>query len=292
MQDSTFTAQEEGLAERVSLLFFPAMGVSVNFYAPFGDRLRALGVDLILVDLPGQGVNPLRARRGDQYGYREVVQDLIPQAVAHARKLHPDRPLFLGGHSLGAQLATLSTGHVAPEIHGLVLVAAGTAHWRAWPAGVLRVRAALTVHSLAAVAWLLPWYPGSRIGFGGDQAKRFMRDWTCNARTGQYRLEGSEPGALPVRDTLAGVSLPVFTLSIAGDPVAPQAALDELTAHLPRSPVQSVVLDGAVGDSAWKQHFSWARKPIGVETQIAKWARGVASLTPPKQQEKSASIPV
>src|SRR5690606_9727671 len=214
------------------LVFLPAMGVPASFYAPFAERLRALRIECLLLELPGQGQSPLRARRGDDYGYREVVEESVPQAVRRLAAQHPGRPLLVGGHSLGGQLALLASHALADMLHGLVLVAAGTAHWRTWPAG-RRLRAAWKVHWISAAARLLPWYPGQRLGFGGDQARRFMRDWSRNARTGVYAPEGSTLTAAQLRVRLAQVALPVLAVSIANDPIAPPGATAALCALLP-----------------------------------------------------------
>ena len=38
------------------------------------------------------------------------------------------------------------------------------------------------------IARLLGWFPGEKIGFGGNQPKNVMIDWSRNARTGVYQL--------------------------------------------------------------------------------------------------------
>lgn len=252
------------------LLFLPAMGVPAAFYAPFAERLRALHIDCVPLDLPGQGESPLRAKHGDDYGYREVVDELVPQAVRRLAAQHPGRPLLLGGHSLGGQLALLASHALADELHGLVLVAAGTAHWRAWPPGQ-RWRASWMVHWISAAARLLPWYPGQRLGFGGDQSRRFMRDWSRNARTGVYAPEGSSLSATQLRHRLARVRLPVLAVGIDGDPVAPAGATAELCALLPACDLRSTSVPGVVSDAPWRRHFSWSRRAGGVEAALHAW---------------------
>jgi predicted alpha/beta hydrolase len=252
------------------LVFLPAMGVPASFYGPFAERLRSRGLDVLLADLPGQGKHPLRARQGDDYGYREVVEDLIPELLRRAAMQHPGKPLLLGGHSLGGQLALLASHGVADKLQGLVLVAAGTAHWRAWPRGK-RLRAALTVHAISAVARVLPWYPGQRLGFGGDQSRRFMRDWSRNACKGIYAPEGGLLTAGQLRQRLARVALPSLSVRIGGDPVAPAGAADALCALLPEAAHSTATVPGVASDGPWRRHFSWARQPGGVEEALHEW---------------------
>src|SRR5262245_19222406 len=97
---------------RPTLVFLPAMGVPVSYYGPFFARLQAAGARVLPMDLPGQGASPLRARRGDDYGYRDVAEELVPQAVRAARAERPQAPVFLVGHSLGGQLAVLACAEV------------------------------------------------------------------------------------------------------------------------------------------------------------------------------------
>lgn len=263
------------------LMLLPAMGVAARFYEPFARTLeRACGATVLTIDLPGQGSSPLRARAGHDYGYREVVEVCIPQAVQRAAAEHPGRPLFLVGHSLGGQLGLLATARLANRLHGLVLIAAGTAHWRAWPRGS-RWRAALTVHAIRLAAALLPWYPGDALGFGGNQSRRFMRDWSFNAAGGRYRLEGSDQSPDDLEHALAAVRLPLLALSLHGDPLAPPGALAELLAKLPNAEITHEAIDGVATDRPWRRHFSWARRPTGVHERLAQWLARVPSADAP-----------
>lgn len=251
------------------LLFLPAMGVPVGFYEPFlRDLASACGGTVVPIELPGQGAHPLRASAGHDWGYREVVEELVPQALQRVGCEHPGRPVLLVGHSLGGQLAVLASA--SARIDGLVLIAAGTAHWRTWPRAQ-RWRAALAVHAIRVVARILPWYPGARLGFGGNQARRFMRDWSFNAASGRYRLEGSTRSSEDLVHSLRQRVLPLLAISLHGDPVAPAGALDELLSHLPRARVRREVLPGVRSDAPWRRHFSWARRPAGVHLPIARW---------------------
>src|SRR5262245_18278664 len=161
---------------RPVLLMLPAMGVAAGFYTPFVHTLeQACAATVLTLELPGQGASSLRAASGDDFGYREVVETFIPEAVQHIVAQHPGRPLILVAHSRGGQLALLATSALEQLVHGLVFITTGTAYWRAWPKPS-RWRAAFAVHAIRLVASLLPWYPGERLGFGGNQPQRFMRD--------------------------------------------------------------------------------------------------------------------
>ena len=277
--DLTTTSPSPHVDRPALVLMVPAMGTAAAYYEPFAARLRGAGIAVRLLELPGQGTSPLSARRGDDFGYREIVEDLLPDAVRSARREFPQGCIVLAGHSLGGQLAVLASAELAPLLDGLVLVAAGTAHWRRWPGGG-RLLACLTVHAVAALAALLPWYPGDRVGFGGAQSRRLMRDWRHNARTGQYRLEGSARDADALRTALREVRLPVLALSIRHDTVAPEGAVAELLAHLPAARVRHVTVPGHPSHVPWKRHFSWARQRAGVEDALLAWLAEDSQLQP------------
>lgn len=252
------------------VLFVPAMGTAVRFYEPFLSRLlgqrRAAAVSTL--ELPGQGSHPLRARRGDDYGYREVVEQMLPDAVERIARDDPARPIVLVGHSLGGQMSVLACATLPRPVERIVLIAAGTAHWRAWPRPQ-RLRAAATVHAVAAAAALLPWYPGQRLGFGGDQSRRFMRDWSYNARCGGYRLSGSALSTRELERRLGAAAARVHLVSIAGDGVAPAGAGAELLALLPRAEISRETVNGLGTDSPWRRHFSWARHATDLDAAVA-----------------------
>ncbi|HET9208615.1 MAG TPA: alpha/beta hydrolase, partial [Burkholderiaceae bacterium] len=217
--------------------------------------------------------------RGADFGYREIVEEDLPRWLDHLAFHHPQRRIVLLGHSLGGQLAVLASAALARRLSALVLVAAGTAHHRVWPAPH-RLRAKWTVHAISLAARLLPWYPGRRLGFGGNQPRRLMRDWSFNAFTGRYRIEGSTRDEYAIERALREVDLPVLALQIADDPVAPPGARDELLARLPNASITRHELAHSAQGSAWQRHFSWARDPDAMAAQVATWLAPLHGMRP------------
>lgn len=253
------------------ILCLPAMGVPARFYRTMMQALAAAtGGPVYTAELRGQGDSAERVARGADFGYREIVEKDVPRWLDHLAFHHPHRRIVLLGHSLGGQLAVLASAALAHRLGALVLVAAGTAHHRVWPAAQ-RWRARLTVHAIALAARLLPWYPGRRLGFGGNQPRRLMRDWSFNALTGRYRLEGSTRDEHALERALREVQLPVLALHLPDDPIAPPGARDELLARLPNAAITRHELAHRAGGSAWQRHFDWARQPNAMASQVAAW---------------------
>ncbi len=252
------------------LVVLPAMGVAGRYYSRFTEALalraqvHALACDL----LSGGG----RRRGARDFGYREIVEHEIPAIVTGIRKRFPGRPVILCGHSLGGQLALLASSRMPEPPDGLVLIAAGTAHHRAWPPGT-RLKARLIVRLIRLAAGLLPWYPGDMLGFGGDQPRRLMRDWGYNATTGRYRLEGSSVDEAQLAKAVSSLQLPVLAVGVHGDLVAPEGAQIELIAPLQSACVQRVVLEGADYGGRWRRHFGWARNPEAAADVISHWVK-------------------
>jgi predicted alpha/beta hydrolase len=240
-------------------VLFPAMGVRASFYDPFAREMSRRGVPVIAVDLRGQGGSSERAASGADFGYREIVEMDIPAAVAAAESRFPRRAVIVVGHSFGGQLAALSLASGLARIEGLVLVASGTGHLRAWP-WPRRARVLPVVAAIGLASAVLPWYPGRRLGFFGNQPRKLMRDWTRVAFTGRYPLEPSEP-----------LSLPVLSLEIEGDLVAPAASTEALLQRFDPESVIRWTLPPALFHGGWERHFSWAKEPAPAVDAIRGW---------------------
>jgi predicted alpha/beta hydrolase len=105
----------------------------------------------------------------------------------------PQAPIWLGGHSLGGQMALASAAGNPDPVSGVVMIASGSVHLPCYQ-GKLRwgVRILATLSSLTGP--VLGYFPGARVGFGGREAAGLMRDWSHVARTGEYRPAGVAAG--------------------------------------------------------------------------------------------------
>jgi predicted alpha/beta hydrolase len=260
------------------VLFLPAMGAPASYYEPFARALAASGrVAVALLDLRGQGRSSERASHFAEFGFREIVEFDIPAAIAAIRARHPRRPILLAGHSLGGQLATLVAARNFAELgptargvagpSGLILIASGTARVGAWP-GLAGTRMRIAAAAIRFAAALLPWYPGRVLGFGGDQPRRLMRDWGRLTRTGCYRLEGS---TYDYELALPCLGIPVLSLRVEGDSIAPAAAAEELVAKLGAARIDRTEVRGLQRLRPWKRHFGWARSPETVLEPLLAW---------------------
>ena len=251
------------VSPRRLLYWLPAMGVAAKHYLPLAAALAKQGVAVALHEWRGIGSSDRRAGRHQDWGYRELLEYDLPAGLAAVRAQLPDSACWLGGHSLGGQLATL---HASRDraIAGLVLVASGSPYWRCfrhrWLVGA--------AYALAPVlAATLGYLPGRRIGFGGNEARGVIRDWARSGRRGRYAAAGM---AVDFEQQLGQLSLPVLALRLGDDWLGPAASLEWLLAKMPRSRRALDVLTPQTLEGA-ADHFSWMKAPRPVASRIADW---------------------
>lgn len=196
---------------RASVVIGGALGVRQHFYAEFARWLAELGYRVITFDYRGQGDSrqgPLREVRADLHDWARDYEAVI----AHAKALSPGSPLFLLGHSLGAQLPGLLREPC--KVDGLLCIAAGSGYWR---------DCTLTVQWAAPWFWhvLVPlatgacgYFPGRRLRKVGDIPAGVMLQWRRWCLHPRYSV-GAE-GEAAAR-SYAAIRFPVHALSIRDD---------------------------------------------------------------------------
>ena len=244
------------------LYWLPALGVTARNYAPFGHALAGRGIAVALHEWRGAGSSDRRASRRVDWGYRELLLADLPAGLAMLRSRFRDTRLMLGGHSLGGQLAVLYAGLQPRTVERLLLVASGSPWWPCFHRPRLVQAACLAV---PLIAQAVGWFPGRRLGFGGNEARGVMKDWARSGRSGRYVVEGI---AQDLEARLADISLPVHAWRLADDWLAPAASLDWLLDKLPKARRRVSVLDAsALGTQA--DHFSWMRAPGLLAARVA-----------------------
>jgi predicted alpha/beta hydrolase len=246
------------------LYWIPAMGIPARHYLPLAEALAAHGVAVAVHEWRGIGSSNRRASRACDWGYRELLQDDLPAGLAVLRARWPQATCWLGGHSLGGQLGSLYASLHPAEFAGLLLVASGAPYWRRfrhrWLIGAAYVLAPW-------LAGLLGYLPGRRIGFGGNEARGVIADWSRTGRTGRYAAAGMTQD---FEQQLASLQLPLLALRLCDDWLAPQASLDWLLGKLgPGERSVDVITPQDLGGPA--DHFGWMKTPAPIAARIARW---------------------
>lgn len=255
------------------VLVLPALGVPAHVYAPL---LQALGTlpqtRAALVALPAAIGGWRAAWRARRQSYLSALQAVEAQ-VGRLRQADPGARVLLLGHSIGGHLALLALARRTVEIDGLVLVAAGTPHWRAWPPGQ-QARMRRSLELVAAVLRLWPWYPGDWLGFGGRQPRQLMLDWLVLAHSGSF---DAMAGLAGIGEQLQQARGPVLAIDIEGDGLAPPGATRELRALAPRLQVELVAASSErlQRESPARRHNLWPREPQAVLPHLRRWLQAL-----------------
>lgn len=252
---------------RHSLLFLPGMGLSARLFIHFARALADKGISVFLHEWRGNGSSNLRASRQSNWGYRELLDDIVA-----ARRTVAERTsggYLLGGHSLGAQFACLSAAVDFDRLEGLVLVAGGAPYWRAYPL-LFRPVMVATMLAFPSLGALFGFYPGRRVGFGGNEARGVMADWGRSARTGKYRPNGVDQN---LEAGMRALKLPVVALAMADDWLVPPGALGWLTGKLAGCEISRRLIE-ADTDEQKADHYSWMEQPDDTARAIEKWLTG------------------
>lgn len=240
---------------RSSLLWLPAMGIAARHYLPFAEALAARGIAVFVHEWRGNGHSNLRADRRHDWGYRELLTVDLPASEAAVAQQLPDAGRIVGGHSLGGQLACCRLGLAPQSAQSLWLVAGGAPYWKAFPAP--------TRWWLPAAYRFIPWLadrrgalPGRRIGFGGQEARGVIHDWSRSALSGRYAAAGLDTD---LDAAMAQVAVPIRAVVKTEDWLAPASSLLYLLSKLPRSSPRIARIGPEPGSRA--DHFAWMGQP-------------------------------
>jgi predicted alpha/beta hydrolase len=252
-------------AVRDLIYWMPALGVAAKHYLPLAAALAARGIAVAIHEWRGIGSSNRRAGRHSDWAYRQLLELDMPAGIAVTRNQWPGARYWIGGHSLGGQLAMVYGALHPQDFSGLALVASGAPYWRGFP------RSWLIGLAYVAAPWLarlVGYLPGRRIGFGGNEARGVIDDWARTGRTGRYAACGM---ANNMEAKLAALSWPILTQRMQDDWLVPQSSLDWLLGKMPLATHRSYVLASTDLGHTRADHFNWMKAPDAIAAHIADW---------------------
>ncbi|MGB1242991.1 MAG: hypothetical protein ACPG49_10750 [Chitinophagales bacterium] len=151
------------------------------------------------------------------------------------------------------------------QLKGLLLTAAGYPYYKSWGKWRGLVMLLLT-QMFYGISKIMGYFPGKYIGFGGKEARTLMRDWSYLARTGNFRITGSSQD---FETLIAGVQLPVLSISFEGDDFAPPKAVKGFNSKLEKASLTHLHLSPKAGEKF--NHFNWVKKNEDVLEKMVNW---------------------
>lgn len=267
-----FTLHSQVPASAQALLYWcPALGVPGRKYQRLAEALSQSQIGLLSHEWRGTDTSNLRPSRQQDWRYRALFADM-DAGLQLARSKWPGLPIWIGGHSLGSQLALLQLARDR-ELSGAILVAGGSPYWRTYPwhGRPLLWAAAL---GFPLIGKLVGHYPGQKLGFAGREARGVMAEWGRTALTGHYRLRDMDAG---LETRLATDTRPLIAVHVSQDQYVPTASLDYLLAKAGQAPVTRINLTTGDFASGKADHFSWMREPELIAKRVADAMQAAAS---------------
>jgi predicted alpha/beta hydrolase len=255
-------------ADAPVVMCLPAMGVRGSYYSAFAQKLRHAGYHVVISDLRGIGSSSVRPSRGCDFGYNEILTLDLPALVETVRQRFPSNDRWLLGHSLGGQLAALYLSANPEAARALILIAAGTVHYKGWPFPG-RLRVLFTAMLLRAMGMVLGYVPGAKVGFAGTEARTLVADWSNNCFTGNYVIAGSTHD---YEGSLRRLVKPVLAMSFERDELAPAGSVQNLLSKLSASAIVRRRFSAAHPGLEKAGHFSWAKRADVIVATIQDWA--------------------
>jgi predicted alpha/beta hydrolase len=150
------------------------MGVRQHYYASFAAWLASQGWRVTTFDYRGSGDSAPATLRGFRADLFDWTRD-YEAAIDHAHAALPGLPLYLLGHSLGAQLPGLLTNK--HKVSGLLSVAAGSGYWRENAPQLKRMILYFWYVAVPLFTRLFGYFPGRKLRKVGDLPVGVIMQW-------------------------------------------------------------------------------------------------------------------
>lgn len=253
-----------------SIVIGGAMGVRQAFYEPFASWLAEHGFRVTTFDYRGSGdsLPPGRGLRGFRADLMDWTHD-YQAVIDHAKQALPDVPLYLLGHSLGAQLPGLLPDPRA--VDGMVSIAAGSGYWRDNAPRLRRMILYFWWVLVPLATRLCGYFPGRSLRKVGDLPAGVMMQWRKWCLHPQYSVGAEGESA---RRRYGEVRFPVLAWSIADDELMTWRGTQTLVGFYANAPRAVERVEPAQAQVRRIGHFGFFRSQF----EGSLWPRALAGL--------------
>lgn len=250
---------------RAVLLLLPALGIRASFYRKLATGLAERGVTTVVVEQRGNGESPYRPGRQHTFTLCDYLREDIVAVTVWCQQQFPDRPIYIGGHSLGGHMASIAAGENPNSYAGVVHLACGFPYHKDFPqpaSGFVK----LLIVIIPMLTAVLGHYPGHWFKFGGHEFRGLMMDWRNWARFGRYAVSGIEDAD----DRVAAYEGRVLSIAFEKDSLATDEAIERSRAALRGARLTRLKL-GKEEQGEFLGHVDWGKRPAGVVQALSRW---------------------
>lgn len=247
---TTFSAKNQ---HAPTLLIYPAFGVKATYYKPFAQQLSEKGITVITADLRGHGLSSVRPDAKNNYGFLEMINDL--KAVSdYLKQENPKSKVYILGHSLGGQAASLAVAKYPDNFAGLAMIGSPNVYYKGW-SDFHYYRRKIGLNLLPLIGKIVSVLPKFKIG-GYYTTQKQMQEWGHTGQTGNYKVIGDETD---YEAAMAKVTIPVLAIDIEGDLMAPKKAIRNLYQKFTNTHSLSTLSLTKATTDAKLSHINWPR---------------------------------
>jgi predicted alpha/beta hydrolase len=217
---------------RAVLVVAAAMGVPRRYYGKFAADMAARGIAAVTFDYRGIGDAAAALRDPSGTTFQDWGRLDLHAVLGHVYARFPGVPVFLAGHSAGAQIVGLTAQ--AERLAGLVFVAGPRPHV-SQDRGGYRIFSTLWWYLLVPLGSLFAWFPARKLGLSSvDVPSGVTREWGRWARAPRYLFSpefGIDISRYPK------LRQPLLAWSFTDDRYTPPASAEALLSEYPNARV-------------------------------------------------------
>lgn len=239
---------------RASVLVPGAMGVAQRYYTFFAEWLALQGFLAATFDYRGIGQSAPRSLRDARVDISDWAHGDTATMIATLKQRLPNRPLFVVGHSLGAQLVGMIPNRQL--IDGVIIVASGSGYWRTTSPPTRRNSLLLWRVLAPMLTPLFGYFPGRRLGAVGNLPRGVINQWRRWCLHPEYMMSEERLG---LRRQFAGVRTPMLSLSFTDDEMMSAHSTEALHRFYANAPIEHRRLAPADVNAQRIGHFGFFR---------------------------------
>ena len=242
---------------RASIVISAAMGVTQKFYMPFAQWLATQGYAVVTYDYRGMGLSAPPSLRNFDMSISDWAQGDVAAIIDTAKSRAPSIPLFILGHSLGAQIIGMVPNRQL--IAGMIIVASGSGYWRETSPPTKRNSPWLWYLLAPALTPLFGYFPGKKINVIADIPRGVIEQWRRWCMQPEYLL-GVESATL--RQDYANIRIPMLCISFTDDEMMSASSTAALLRYYSHADVQHLRFVPKDLDEHRIGHFGFFRSQL------------------------------